>query len=220
MSTIKRLLGAWGPGEGSDPSFYPQYGRRDLAKLTTALGFTSGAEVGVSAGLFSKQICARNPAMHLLCVDNWAAYPAVPPDSSGQTQEEMDAIYERARARLEPFNTTLLRQSSVEAASQVEDASLDFVYVDASHLLPDVIADIAAWAPKVRRGGIVAGHDFTHTRFYPEWPMTREAMDSGPAYKPCHVIEAVRAWTRCYSISPWFVLDGVKSTASWMWVVA
>jgi hypothetical protein len=132
----------------------------------------------------------------------------------------MDQIFESAKVRLEPFNATLVRKSSVDAARDVGDGSLDFVYIDASHLLADVVSDIAAWEPKVRSGGIIAGHDFTHARFNPAHPVTIESIRPGPSYKPCHVIEAVYAWTSCYRISPWFVLDGSRRTASWMWVKA
>ena len=41
-----------------------------------------------------------------------------------------------------------------------EDNSLDFVFIDASHEYEDVKNDILAWLPKVKRGGILAGHDY------------------------------------------------------------
>jgi len=41
---------------------------------------------------------------------------------------------------------------------------LDFVYIDADHSYKSVKEDINAWAPKVREGGIVAGHDYYLTR--------------------------------------------------------
>ena len=38
---------------------------------------------------------------------------------------------------------------------------LDFVYIDACHEYSAVKADIAAWYPKVRVGGVLGGHDIT-----------------------------------------------------------
>lgn len=217
--TLEALCKRWAIDPSlPSPILLPNHSRKDLARLFRTLGFASGAEVGVALGIYSKQLCTRNPELHLLCVDNWAAYPAFPPDNPAMTQEQMDARFERARLRLVPLNVTIARMSSVAAAATVRDGSLDFVYIDASHILPDVIADLAAWTPKVRRGGIIAGHDFTHTRFNWRRPLTMESIFAGPTYKPCHVIEAVRAWTSCYQIAPWFVLDGTGSTASWMWV--
>lgn len=219
MTTLETLCRCWSVDPSSpSPILLPNRSRKDLAKLFRVLGFRSGAEIGVALGVYSKMLCVQNPALHLLCIDNWAAYPAVPPDNPAMSQEQMDARFERARLRLVPFNVTIVRMSSVSAADTVKDDSLDFAFIDAGHTLADVIADIAAWTPKVREGGIIAGHDFTHERFNWRRPLTRETIFAGPAYKPCHVIEAVRAWTSCHQIAPWFVLDGLLSTASWMWI--
>jgi len=51
--------------------------------------------------------------------------------------------------------------SSVEAARRYEDESLDFVYIDADHSYNAIKADIAAWLPKVKQGGILGGHDYS-----------------------------------------------------------
>ena len=47
-----------------------------------------------------------------------------------------------------------------EAAERFADGSLDFVYVDASHKYADARADIEAWWPKVKAGGLMAGDDY------------------------------------------------------------
>lgn len=49
---------------------------------------------------------------------------------------------------------------SWDGARLYDDASLDAVFIDASHEYPHVAADIDAWRPKVRPGGILSGHDF------------------------------------------------------------
>jgi|GEM_PF-1665900 len=53
-----------------------------------------------------------------------------------------------------------VRAYSVTASSQYQDESLDVVYLDATHSYEQVLADICAWYPKVKPGGIIAGHDF------------------------------------------------------------
>ena len=37
--------------------------------------------------------------------------------------------------------------------------SLDFIFVDAAHTYDAVVEDIKLWEPKVRKGGLVSGHD-------------------------------------------------------------
>ena len=50
--------------------------------------------------------------------------------------------------------------SSVEVARSLPDESLDLVFIDADHSEQAVREDVRAWLPKVRRGGVIAGHDY------------------------------------------------------------
>ena len=52
-----------------------------------------------------------------------------------------------------------LRGTSAEAAARFADGSLDGVFLDGSHIYEDVLADIDAYLPKIRKGGILFGHD-------------------------------------------------------------
>lgn len=48
---------------------------------------------------------------------------------------------------------------SLSAAKEIADSSLDAVFIDGDHTEEAVYADLCAWASKVKRGGILAGHD-------------------------------------------------------------
>jgi predicted O-methyltransferase YrrM len=52
-----------------------------------------------------------------------------------------------------------LRSFSVEAAALFDNGTLDAVFVDGSHIYPNVLADIDAYLPKIRKGGYIFGHD-------------------------------------------------------------
>jgi predicted O-methyltransferase YrrM len=52
-----------------------------------------------------------------------------------------------------------LRMTSLEAAAQYEDNSIDFLMLDGSHETEDVIADIKAFLPKMKDGGVMTGDD-------------------------------------------------------------
>ena len=57
-------------------------------------------------------------------------------------------------------NIIKIRKSSVEAAKDFPDGSLDAVYIDAAHDEDSVREDIRTWRSKIKQGGILSGHDY------------------------------------------------------------
>ena len=55
--------------------------------------------------------------------------------------------------------TTIYDMPSLEAATLIEDKSLDICFIDADHRYKAVKADILAYTSKVKDGGILCGHD-------------------------------------------------------------
>ena len=165
--------------------------RDDLAVLFGDLGYTKGVELGVETGKYAEVLLKGNPNLtDLYLVDAWKAYQGY---RDHVTQSKVDGLLQTAIDRLLPFQkkTHFLRSFSLDAAKNFKDMSLDFVYIDANHALPYVMDDICAWEPKVRKGGIVAGHDYCRR---------------GPGRYQCHVVEAVQAYTQAFFIKPWFVV--------------
>lgn len=66
----------------------------------------------------------------------------------------------------------LLISDSVAAAALFADESLAWVHLDARHDYDSVRADIAAWLPKVRRGGWLSGDDYDEW----QWPGVVQAV--------------------------------------------
>ena len=91
-----------------------------------------------------------------------------------------------------------------------KDESLDFVYIDGNHGLKNVVHDIVEWSQKVRKGGIVSGHDYRNPQ-------------NNRSY---HVVQAVNAYMVAYKIMPWFILGSKRvlkgevrdGARSWMFV--
>jgi predicted O-methyltransferase YrrM len=51
---------------------------------------------------------------------------------------------------------------SVEAVKTI-DEPLDFVYIDANHDYKYVLEDCNTWLPKIKKGGIISGHDYNRS---------------------------------------------------------
>jgi hypothetical protein len=82
-------------------------------------------------------------------------------------QAQHDDAFADAQRRLERFGdrAEFWRMPSLNAAPKIEDGALDFAYIDARHDYASVLEDLAAWFPKVRAGGIFAGHDYVNGQF-------------------------------------------------------
>jgi predicted O-methyltransferase YrrM len=129
--------------------------RSELAKIFGYLGLRRGAEIGAGFGYFSEILCKSIPDVKFYAIDNWNGSK-----NTSRERKEGASGEEMTKKRLAPYDATIIKKDSLEAARQFPDGSLDFVFIDASHDYESVKADINAWTKKVRRGGIVAGHDY------------------------------------------------------------
>lgn len=134
-----------------------------------------GVEIGVHRGGLSAELLRAFPNLFLYLIDPWQVYEdrhhpyrKSRDKCSRFTAEQQENNYRTAVAVTAEFadRRGILRMTSLEAAASglIEDGSLDFVFVDGDHSYEAVKADIAAWWPKVRRGGVLSGHDFGHRR--------------------------------------------------------
>ena len=131
--------------------------RKALAKHFAELGFKIGAEIGIAEGYFSEVICKQNRGVRLFCIDSWLYYKGY---RDFRKRSQYNGLEKRARERLEPFGCIVIKKFSMDAVKDFKDESLDFVYIDAHHGYDYVKEDIREWTKKVRKGGIVSGHDY------------------------------------------------------------
>lgn len=138
-----------------------------------------GVEIGVFAGETSASLLRAHPTLCLDMVDSWEGQGAAYEGDSGDfhaelTQDTQDAFMQQAEHRTDfaKDRANLIRLRSTEAAEIVSDTSRDFVFIDADHSYEGCAADIAAWAPKVKPGGWLCGHDYENTG-YPKFGVTQ-----------------------------------------------
>lgn len=124
-----------------------------------------GTFKGKSAAYLATEIINSGKRIDLYCVDTWE----VQAGNSVQT----DYSFDEFNKNIEPVKSVIIpkRLPSIEAAKLYADNSLDFVFIDANHDFDSVAADINEWLPKIKPGGIIAGHDYSGY-----WPGVVEAV--------------------------------------------
>ncbi|MDP3920788.1 MAG: class I SAM-dependent methyltransferase [Candidatus Omnitrophota bacterium] len=142
----------------------PLPGREDLPYLLRVLKLDGeGVEVGVQGGGYSKRLLRHSGLAKLHSVDPWQSFEEHEYVSSANvSQQEQDWLYAKTQRKLNSFGdrSQILRMASTQAAPQFADESLDFVFIDANHAYSAVKEDIEHWWPKVKKGGLFAGHDY------------------------------------------------------------
>jgi hypothetical protein len=164
--------------------------------LINAHHYVDGAEVGVWRGRTAFTLLEQCPQLEMLyLIDPWewerchfpvpagtvlpvrmppGWYHSVMGESAITGQADLDRMVKDVLDRVErdfPQRAYVLRGPSVEMAQVFPPGSLDFVYIDAVHLYEEVSADIEAWWPVVRKGGMLAGDDWGD-----EFPGVRQAV--------------------------------------------
>ena len=188
----------------------PNVGRDDLPEFFKEMGFKVGVEIGVAKGEYTETLCKAG--LKVYGVDPYLSYPGY--DNPG-VQDRLDKEYEEAKQRLAPYDCEIIRKKSVDAAEDFEDGSIDFVYIDGHHEFKFVAEDIWFWSKKVKKGGVISGHDFVNS-----------SVKTGPYV--CHVKQVVRGYTNAHQIRNWYVLgrhhfpDDIEELRdkwrSWMWI--
>ena len=118
-----------------------------------------GAEIGVCLGVTTELYASEIPNLNTLYgVDHYPSF--VDWNGTVVSQERQDCMKEHARNRLSRFNNIqLLYITSEEFASKIVDDSLDFIFIDGDHSYEGASRDFKNFWPKIKKGGIFAGHD-------------------------------------------------------------
>lgn len=119
------------------------FGLNDLIKenLTSqSIVCELGSHVGASGSLFAFY------CKHVYCIDIW--------------ENPIAEFYFNQQIK-DFINVTKIKERSVNASFIFQNGFFDLVYVDAAHDYKSVKEDIEHWIPKIKKGGILAGHDYS-----------------------------------------------------------
>lgn len=138
--------------------------REELIKYFKPSGI--GIEIGVYQGEFSKYILDNCPDLNLILLDCWQK----------QTKDEYnDDLNSENDIQIERINKTIkniinhyhrvkiIKGFSDEFSKLFSDNIFDFVFIDANHSYESIKKDLNNFYPKVKKGGLFAGHDYVNT---------------------------------------------------------
>lgn len=134
--------------------------RDGLGSFLNDLGLTgTGVEVGVYRGDFSQILLSQWQGKHWYMVDRW--------DLSedflirhGGINWEMEEAYQAAQQTAAGDSRATIVKMTQEMPEATLPTSVDAVYLDLGHDTASVLQDVRNWWPKIRPGGILAGHDY------------------------------------------------------------
>ena len=181
--------------------------RAGFCELVANLGYKVGAEIGVEKGELAAMWFEHIPGVKMYLVDQYCDY-----DGARKRGRNHDDAKRMAHEKVNGCNAVFVEKLSMDAVRDFDDESLDFVYIDGNHLYEYVMQDIIEWTKKVRRGGMVAGHDYY-------------ARKDPFAKTGCRAKLAVDQYAAAMAISPVYLTDNRRNVetradrrTSWFWI--
>jgi SAM-dependent methyltransferase len=134
-------------------------------------------EVGSFAGRSTRALADNcQPGSAIFAVDTWEGSP----EHLAMFPDLLDLWSEFNRNLADHVVTgrvTTWKMSSLEAANHFKESgqTFDMIFIDASHDYDSVCADLLAWRPLLKNGGLLCGHD--HGRYSGLDRALRETLD-------------------------------------------
>lgn len=125
-----------------------------------------GSWRGRSAAFMAVEIANSGKNIRFICVDSFSV------SLDGNTLA-VPCTADEFRANMASGGAShlveLKHMTSAAAAAQLADRTCDFVFIDGAHDYESVRTDLCSWLPKVKVGGVIAGHDYGYAGS--AWPM-------------------------------------------------
>lgn len=160
--------------------------RDEFGQFLTGMGlFGEGAEIGVAACDFAKNTLDHWKGHTYHMIDPWETQEHEDYKELTNEKGDWEAWANEAERVAKAYSgftkVAIYRATSRQAVGSFVDNQLDWCYLDGAHDYVNVWHDLNAWWPKVKPGGVFAGHDYLNRIDRGWW---------------CQVEEAVHAW--CY----------------------
>lgn len=154
------------PQFGEEWFTFPQLYSSMIDKFDDGSKFVEvGSWKGKSSAYMAVEIANSGKKIDFYCVDTWMGSA----EHQENFKKDLETLYDTFLSNMKDLSEYFipLKLDSLSAAKKFKDQSLDFVFIDADHSYESAKQDILAWWPKIKEGGILAGHDCYPDQ--PEW---------------------------------------------------
>jgi hypothetical protein len=189
------------------PAEIPDCSREDLPQFFVEMGYKTGAEIGLYKGTFTKLFL--DAGLKMYGIDPWEKkyqqakkFDKISPERLAKHLKRQQLLCGYALKHLRQYLDTgqcqIIKKTSMEAVKDFANESLDFVYIDGNHTFRYVAEDLVEWTKKVKKGGVVAGHDYA---LFKKSPHSDNAIQ---------VIQVLHAYINAFNIRNFYVLGRKK----------
>jgi hypothetical protein len=128
-----------------------------------------GSWKGRSASFMAVEIINSGKNIKFDCIDTWDGsieHTAEDSDWVTKFKKDKDFLYSSFLKNTQPVSDVInpIRKRSHDAVMSYKNRSLDFIFLDGSHAYKDILLDLQLFYPKLKRGGIIGGHDYANFR--------------------------------------------------------
>jgi predicted O-methyltransferase YrrM len=171
--------------EGTDQSFAPYYNM--LPTLIRERGYERGIEIGVFVGGHAQSMLDNTDLKLLIGIDPYKYYNKGGAPGKMDNQKDYDTLYYYIMNRLGNTRYIHFRMTSDDAVSSLENGwnKFDFVFIDGLHTYDQVKKDLFNYDKLIRKGGVVACHDYNHSGY----PGVSKAIDEFALLHNAKIIE-------------------------------
>lgn len=131
----------------------------EMVRLHTTGHFVEiGTFFGKSASYMGVEILNSGKQIRFDTIDTFLGSPSER-DGRHKIATQID-MHKEAQKNLAGLPINIIKSDSIKVSRKYKKRSLDFVFIDGSHLYEDVKRDIRVWMKKVKSGGYIGGHDY------------------------------------------------------------
>jgi hypothetical protein len=147
------------PGAENNPYEYDQWlPGQDIPELIKHFKNPVGIEIGVAEGYTTEHLLRNVEGLTLYGIDPYEDYVDWDGDTFIGKERELASL-ERLKGFYDSFE--LIKDTSDNAVFEFEDSSMNFVFIDGLHTYDQVLKDAENYWPKLVKGGILIGHDYS-----------------------------------------------------------